>query len=143
MEIQFKYASIKTDQFAILDPHITIPANEYSLVGEVQIGNNYEARVIIITVSANYRAHDSLAITLKVTSYFEIDEASWTSLRSGEYIIVPKEFLLHICGLSFGTTRGILFAKTEGTDLNRMILPLTNLTQIVKGDMKIAMPGGE
>jgi len=143
MEIQFKYASIKTDQFAVLDVPSVTSINEYSLSGEVQTGNNYSARSIMITVSANYKVHDKLVMTIKVSSFFEIEEDSWNSLKDGEYVVIPKDFLLHIGGIAFSTTRGVLFAKTEGTDLNRIILPIIYMDQVIKGDMKIAIPEGE
>lgn len=139
MEINFKYAAIKTDQFATFDyPELSL-ADKFSISGEVQTGNNYDAKSIIITVASNYNVGDKLVATIRVTSVFSIEEESWKSMKDGNFIVVPKEFLYHIGGLAVSTTRGILFAKTEGSDLNRFILPILQMDTVIKGDMKIAV----
>ena len=140
MEIQFKYAAIRTDQFATFDyPNITT-IKECTVSGEVQTGNNFDARTIMIPVLSNIKFEDSLVMTIKVSSFFEIEEESWNDLKKEDFVVVPKEFLYHIGGLAVSTTRGILYAKTEGTDLNRFILPIIYMDQVIKGDMKIPIP---
>lgn len=139
MEIKFKYAAIKIDQFATFNyPGLSLAAN-FSISGEVQTGNNYEAKSIMVTVSSNYKVGDNLVATIRVTSVFTIENESWENMKNGGFIVVPKEFLYHIGGLAVSTTRGILFAKTEGTDLNRFILPILHMDQVIKSDMKIAV----
>jgi hypothetical protein len=38
-----------------------------------------------------------------------------------------------------GTSRGILHSRTEGTDLNHVVLPLTNVEEIIKEDVIIKL----
>jgi hypothetical protein len=140
MEIKFKYAAIRTDQFATFDYPNGITTDRCTVSGEVQTGNNFNARTIIITVISNIKFGESLVMTIKVSSYFEIEEESWNALKKDDCVVVPKEFLFHIGGLAVSTTRGILYAKTEGTDLNRFILPIIYMDQVIKGDMKIPIP---
>ena len=113
MEIQFKYAAIRTDQFASFDCPSDFSLQDCSLNGEVQTANNYDARSIMIKVVANIKCGDNLVLTLGVSSFFEIEESSWRSMIKDGFVIVPKDFLWHIGGLAVSTTRGILFAKTE------------------------------
>lgn len=94
----------------------------------------------MISVSSNLRIGGNLAMTIKVSSFFEIEEHSWDSMKKDGFVIIPKEFLYHIGGLAVSTTRGILFAKTEGTDINRIILPIIYMDKVIKGDMKIPIP---
>lgn len=140
MEIKFKYTAIRTDQFATFDYPDGITTDRCTVSGEVQTGNNFNARTIMITVLSNIKFGDSLVMTIKVSSYFEIEEESWNALTKDDFVLIPKEFLYHIGGLAVSTTRGILYAKTEGTDLNRFILPIIYMDQVIKGDMKIPIP---
>lgn len=139
MEIKFKFAAIKIDQFATFDyPGLSL-ADNFSVSGEVQTGSNYGAKSILITVSSNYNVGDKLVATIRVTSVFAIENESWEHMKNDGFVVVPKEFLYHIGGLAVSTTRGVLFAKTEGADLNRFILPIIQMDQVIKGDMKIAI----
>ena len=49
-------------------------------------------------------------------------------------IIVPEMFLEHIAAVTTGTSRGILFAKTEKTPFNNFILPPLNVKELVQSD---------
>ena len=140
MEIQFKYSAIRTDQYAIFDCPSGFSIQNCSLNGEVQTANNYEARSIMIKVMANIRCDEKLILTLGVSSFFEIEENSWNAMISDGFVTIPKDFLWHIGGLAVSTTRGILFSKTESTDLNRIILPIIYMDQVIKSDMKIPVP---
>lgn len=140
MEIKFNYSAIRTDQFATFDSPNGFSPQDCSFTGEVQTANNYEARTIMIKVLANIKYGENLILTLGVSSYFKIEENSWQGLINDEFVIMPKEFLWHIGGLAVSTTRGILFAKTESTDLNRIIFPIIYIDQIITSDMKIPIP---
>jgi hypothetical protein len=75
-----------------------------------------------------------------VPSFFEIEFDTWESIKQDGFVVIPKDFLYHIEGLAVSTARGILFAKTEGTDLNRFILPLVRMDTVICSDMRILIP---
>lgn len=54
-------------------------------------------------------------------------------------LTVPKGFLCHLAMLTVGTSRGILHAKTEGTCFNKYVLPVINVTEIIKGDASFSL----
>lgn len=140
MDIQFKYSAIKIDRFATFDAPETAASEAVTFSGEVQTGNNYDARTIMITVLSNLKMGDQLVAIIKVSSYFEIGAASWDALKEDSVVIIPKEFLYHIGGLAVSTTCGIFFDKTEGTDLSRYILPIIYMEDVIRSDMKIPVP---
>ena len=140
MDIQFKYPLIKIEQFATFDNQELNATPNITINGGLQLGSNYNEKSLAFTVSVNIVANERLVLTLKVSSYFEISPDSWNDLKSDGFVVIPKEFLYHLGGLSISTTRGILFAKTEGTDLNRLILPLFYMDQLIHSDMKIPVP---
>ena len=108
--------------------------------GEVQTGCNYEARTIVMSVLANVKVDDQLVLTIKTSSFFEVSQETWEGLKMDGFVVVPKEFLYHLGGLAFSTTRGVLFAKTEGTDLSNFVLPIIYMDQIIHADLRIPIP---
>lgn len=140
MDILFKYPLIKIEQFATFNNQEVNASPKITINGDLQLGSNYNEKSLAFTVSVNIIADEKLVLTLKVSSYFEISPESWNDLKADGYIVVPKDFLYHLGGLSISTTRGILFAKTEGTDLNRYILPLFYMDQLIHSDMRIPIP---
>lgn len=137
MQIEFKFSHIKLDQFATFNGATNQHPIAFQTSGEIQTGFNYEARTIIITVLSNVKVDDQLLTTIKVSSFFEISSNSWDDLKQDGFVVIPQEFLYHIGGLAVSTTRGILFAKTEGTDLNSYILPIIYMDQVIHSEMKI------
>lgn len=137
MQIEFKYSHIKLDQFATFNGTANQRPLAFQMSGGIQTGFNYAAKTIIITVSADVKVEDQIIMTIKVSSFFEISPESWEGMKEDGFVVIPKDFLYHIGGLSFSTTRGIIFAKTEGTDLSSFILPLIYMDQVIHSDMKI------
>lgn len=76
-------------------------------------------------------------MTVKVASFFEISPDSWEVLKHDGFVVIPKEFLYHIGGLAVSTTRGVLYAKTEGTDLSSYIMPIIYMNQVIHSDLRI------
>lgn len=74
-----------------------------------------------------------------VTScHFKINDASWINFidkkESDNQFIISKGFITHLAMISVGTTRGILYAKTEGTDFVKFIIPTINLSELILED---------
>ena len=141
MQVDFKFSHIKLDQFATFNRTTDQPPFAFQTSGEIQTGFNYEAKTIIITVSSDVKLEEKLLMTIKVSSFFEISPSSWDGMKQDGFVVIPKDFLCHIGGLAVSTTRGILFAKTEGTGLNSYIMPLVYLDQLIHSDMKIPDQG--
>ncbi|KHJ38947.1 hypothetical protein PBAC_08100 [Pedobacter glucosidilyticus] len=61
---------------------------------------------------------------------------SWDKLKKEENnkLELPKNFLAHLLIITVGTTRGVLFAKTENTSYNQFIIPSLNIAELVNKD---------
>lgn len=73
-------------------------------------------------------------IKIQVSCHFNIEPDTWTSFLKDSNVVVPKNFISHLTILTIGTSRGILHAKTEGTEFNQFILPTINVNQLVDAD---------
>lgn len=133
-KIGFVLIGIETKQFAILE-------NNYKKGEEITIDINYEFgldpenRVMGSFVEFDFKHHEcSTFMKIVVACHFRISDQTWLELLQEDEIIFPKIFLTHLCLLTVGTSRGIIFSKTENTILNPLILPTINVTKVVMED---------
>lgn len=135
-QIQFALQNIKIEQFAIISDEIK--ANK-----AIQLNNNInfevskDSKVVNTRILISFRQGDKTILVLETVTSFVIEINSWQSLKKSNSIIIPRSFLMHLAAVAFGTTRGILHAKTQDTALENFILPLTNFDEIIKTDLKI------
>lgn len=136
-EIGFKLIHIKTEQFALLEDNYA--ANKpINITTSLEFKSNNEARMVGSFVDFTFELEKKLIIKIQVSCHFKIQNDSWKSFtkEATSAIIIPKGFLAHLAMLTIGTTRGVLFAKTEGTPFAEIIIPTIDVTTIVKKDAK-------
>jgi hypothetical protein len=71
-----------------------------------------------------------------VSCHFQVYEESWKGFVHSEpsQLIVPQSFMSHLAAITTGTTRGILFSKTENTIFAKFVLPDLNVMEMVTQD---------
>jgi hypothetical protein len=134
-QLQFSFQGIKVEQYAVFEEN-------YNSKKEIEIGLEIEFKLnidnkqigVFITIQYDQGKHKILIIT--VSCHFRIEDETWKSLMHDEgcKFIVPKQFSAHFAMLSVSTTRGVLFAKSEGTFCSQFIVPLINVTEIITQD---------
>jgi hypothetical protein len=132
---QFRMDQIKVEQFAILENNI--PHDDIGFSAELTPGASKEDKVIAIRLKASYTSNEKLLLVCVVSCVFKVEPDSWKEWEQDNQIIVPRGFIAHLAMHTFGTARGILFSRTEGTPYQRLILPPTNVDAIIKEDFII------
>lgn len=136
LPIEFTLADIKTDQFAIFPEHLK-PKKDVQMKTELQFLLSYEDKSIRVILGFTYEQQSKAFIKIEVGCIFRIKPEDFDSLiiEKKNQIVFPKGFMGHLTVLSVGTVRGILFAKTEGTEFNKFILPIFNVTDMISEDL--------
>ena len=128
MALQFQLVKIDAPQFAIL--------NDGEFTNPLQI--NFELNFAVDSSFTSIKNSSEPVMQLVVECYYAISKESWQEMtQENNTIIVPVGFLQHLATITVGTTRGVLFARTVETNLNKFVLPLVNVTEMVKKDMVI------
>lgn len=137
-EISFTLQGIKVEQFAIFEENYD-QKEVVDLTTEIEVKADSVNKHIGIFLSAEYEQSKKLLIRLIVSCRFVVSDVSWSVIMNTteHSLIIPKGFLAHLAMLTVGTTRGILFAKTEGTIFSGFILPTIDVTEMMKEDMKL------
>ncbi len=138
--IEFRLIRVVTEQFAILEENYTCDDDNAGLGINLKYG--IDASNMSITVLADIRIEENNKsfIKLEAGCIFSIQPEKWVQLINDETktFVAPKGFIQHLSVIVVGTCRGILHAKTEGTEFNKFFLPTVNVTELIKEDIKIA-----
>lgn len=133
--VGFALQGIKIEQFAIFEESFK-ESQKATMTTSIQFALNPADFIIVVFFQIEFKQSENVFLKLVLSSHFKIETASWTEFENKESakIIVPKGFLAHISAISASTTRGVLFAKTEGTKLSKFIVPLINVTEMIPDD---------
>lgn len=133
--IYFKIENIKVNQFAIIEP--SSETKDIQISGNITTSFNSEEYLINIILSSKYMIKEKQLLTFQVTCAFKIKDETWQEWSKQNQVVIPRDFLVHLAVLTFGTARGILYERTSGTIYQTLYLPLTNVDEFFKEDIVI------
>ncbi|MFC6223403.1 hypothetical protein ACFP2F_09140 [Hymenobacter artigasi] len=138
-QISFSFKGIKVEQFALLEESYGPKKEEVKLGTELQFKVEQSNKQIGVFASFEFSQAKNAFLKIVISCHFKIQEKSWNSLSNLEEqkIIIPKGFLIHLAMLTVGTSRGVLFAKTEGTVFSKFIIPTVDVTKMILEDVVI------
>lgn len=133
--VGFALQGLKTEQFAILPENFS-DTEKQSITTGLSFSINIEKRIIAVISYLEFHNEDKVFVKLVLSANFNIEEKSWESFSSTENnkIIVPKGLLGHLSAITVSTARGVLFAKLEGTQFSKFLMPLVNVAGMIKED---------
>jgi hypothetical protein len=135
LQIGFAIQGIKTEQFALLEANYNLK-KEPDLVTELQFKLDQTNKQIGVYIGFEFIQTKKVFMKIVVSCHFKIQEESWNTnlIKKGNKQIVPKILLAHLAMITVGTSRGILFAKTEGTEFAKFIIPTINVAEMIPED---------
>jgi len=132
-QVGFALKGIKTEQFAIFEENYA-PKKETGLGTELQFKLDQINKQIAVFLGFEFMQGKKVFIKIQVSCHFKIEESSWRSFIQENKLVVPQGFLAHLAMITTGTSRGVLFAKTEGTQFSKFIVPTLNVTEMIQED---------
>jgi hypothetical protein len=137
-QIRFSIAGLLVREFAILTP--VVPSDE-NLQNTFNFGFAFlPDQTVVATITCSYNSNGVNHLKLVLDCAFVIDKEDWSIIEKVDSLVLPKAFATHLMVLTYGTARGVLFAKTEGTIWQFSILPLYDMTTMVSDDMITPKP---
>ena len=138
--VNFRLVRLSTDQFGILRDMYE-PDAPIGVYTQLSFGAEEKEEIVVVSASFRFESENKTApfIILETKAYFQIKSESWKSMYDAETnaLTLEKGFARHISVITVGTSRGILHCRTEGTDMNHVILPLINIEKILSEDIVI------
>lgn len=133
-KIAFRIHRIETLQFAILID--TIDSEELTISSGFGFGIDPDDCLLRSTFKYEFQSEQKPALILEVAVDFAIEPESFSqNLKNEANYIIPKHMANHLAMITVGTARGILHEKTNGTDLNKYLIPTIDITESIREDV--------
>lgn len=140
LPISFNLLMIKTDQFALMEKN-------FSKEDDIQLESNLNYKISPKTngigcfLTLSYVQKEKPFIHISVSCHFIIEKESWDlhTHKNKSALSLPKEFLAHLAMITLGTARGVLHSKTEGTEFNKLLVPILDVTQMATSDITFVL----
>jgi len=132
---RFRMTKIAIEQFAILAK--SLPEEGISLTTELAFEYSTEAQAIACTATFDFFTSVQPILKLACKCEFKIHPDDWKDIESSiDGAGIPR-FIMELFAVhTIGTSRGILFCKTEGTAFNALTIPPINVVELM-GDEKL------
>lgn len=139
-QVGFALQGIRTEQFAVFEENYA-PKKETGLGTELQFKLDQKNKQIGVFLGFEFIQGKKVFLKIQVSCHFGIEEKSWTDFirKEDDKLVVPKGFLAHLTMITTGTTRGVLFAKTESTPFSKFIVPTLNVAEMINEDASFNM----
>jgi hypothetical protein len=128
-KIPFRIFKIENDPIEL---HADLVDKKSTIEFSFQVSFNGDLKNRIIGCKTDYvfKQKDTIISSLTVYCYFMIEEEFVKSKTVNNKLELSKDFLRYLATISVGTARGIQHAKTQGTDLNSLVIPPINLVSM-------------
>lgn len=133
MTIPFKIKQIEINQFAMF-PEVLDSSKDVQVNTRFIFDAKVDEHIIRCKAAFSYKQGENLILVLVVYCYFDIDSPSLNSFKKDTTYQIPVDFLRYMGTITVGTSRGIIFAKTESTPINHIVLPPINLIKAINED---------
>lgn len=134
--VSFLLKGIKTEQFALFEEKYNPKSKDTKLGVNLKLKLDPNNLSVGIFMGFDLIQNKDVFLKIEVSCHFAIKEESWrTFIKENNTIVLPSDFLIHLAVITTGTTRGVLFAKTESTPFSRHIIPTLDISEIIKEDV--------
>lgn len=132
-KVGFALLSLKTEQFATFEENFS-QKKKTNLTTGLEFKVSKDKKQIGAFVTFTFEQTKKAFLKIQISCHFGVDPNSWDKFYSGSNIVIPKGFMAHLTMITVGTARGVLHAKTDGTQFNKFLLPMINVTELIKED---------
>ena len=133
--LRFNISRISVSHFAILSE--SLPQGEMNMLTEISFQYSSESRQIACEAGFRFTHEDNTILVLKVLCEFRIHESDWAGFVRKDGVGIPKSVLEILAVHTVGTSRGILFCKTEGTAFNSLMIPPLNVARMMEDEAAV------
>lgn len=133
---RFRMTRIAIEQFAILAKDL--PKEDISITTELAFKYSSEARIIACCATFVFSTQIQPILKLACKCEFSIHPDDWEDIESkNDGVNIPRPFMELFAVHTIGTSRGILFCKTENTPFNVLMIPPVNVVELMNNQNSV------
>lgn len=135
-QILYRFAKLDLTQFAIFDADDIDYEKPLELSSTFQFAYSFDDNMVCCTTTVVITKENEPVLKAELNSYFKIQAESAASMTVDECVVLPTSLMTQFASLGYGSMRGVIYAKTMGTLLDRIILPPNDVQQIFSSPAK-------
>ncbi|MBC7000701.1 hypothetical protein [Cytophaga sp. FL35] len=142
-KLGFAFVGLKTISFAKIETAYK-KTGEIDLITNLGFGIDVDDHTITCTTKSSFeKKKNQPFLIIELQGFFEIKKDDFNKKvkqPDGSYLI-SQSLATHFAVLMFGSARGVLHAKTEGTIFNQYLLPTMDVKNMIQEDLILNSSG--
>lgn len=130
-QLMYRYSKMELNQFAIFEDNCKKDMEEVQFNTEAQFSSDKDNSVLRSAIVVNAMFEGSPIMKAELFGFFDIHPKSIDGMRQDGHILFSPPALVQFASLCYGSMRGVIFAKTQGTPLNQYIIPPVYFGQMI------------
>ena len=126
----YQFIGLEILQFATFEENFSDVNAEVEISNNFQFSYNFEDRTVRCVTSVLFTQNNAVVLKCELASFFYLESETAESLIKGDVFLAPSELLAQFASLTYGSMRGVIFTKTIGSPLNKIILPPNDIRAI-------------
>ncbi|MDE5651056.1 MAG: hypothetical protein K2O30_08050 [Duncaniella sp.] len=122
-QVMYKFGKMELTQFALFEENYRHDVSDVQFQTEVQFSFDKAQNVLCSKIVINAVQAEKPLIKAELKSFFAIKPESVEMLMSDGKILFAPALLTQFASLCYGSMRGVVYAKSMGTQLCSLILP--------------------
>ncbi|MBE6334782.1 MAG: hypothetical protein E7071_08200 [Bacteroidales bacterium] len=128
--VYYKFVGLELPQFATFEDNYKEDDLNIDISCKFSFAYNSSERVICCSNSIVVSKERVPLIKADLDAYFAINELSVEAISENGEIVLQPALQAQFASLTYGTMRGVIFAKTLNTPLSKVILPPNDVMSI-------------
>ena len=129
-QIYYRFIKLELTQFATFEADYIDDGKPLELSSSFQFAYSSDDDVVCCATTVVISKGNSPILKAELKSYFNIQPESVTSMIEDDYVVLPTNLMTQFASLGYGSMRGVIYAKTMGTPLEKIILPPNDVQNI-------------
>lgn len=130
--ILFKFFKMDLVQFATFTDGFKDEDAEMEIFNRFQFAYNFEDHLVLCKTIIQLSKQEKILLKADFDCIFKIDHESASAIETKTDATIPQGLLAQFASLSYGSLRGVIYAKTVGTPFSNFILPPNDVTSFFK-----------
>lgn len=138
--IYYRFAGLELKQFASFDDGYVEDSREIAISCKFTFAYNFSQNIVCCSNSVSITKEGDVLVKADLDAFFAINPESVASILEADAVVLSPELQAQFASLTYGTIRGVIFAKTLGTPFSKIILPPNDVLEVLKAPLRIQFP---
>lgn len=135
-QIFYRFIKLELSQFATFESVNIDEESKLELSSSFRFAYDFDDNIVCCTTTIVIAKKTAPVLKTELNSYFNIQPESVASMTEGNCVVLPIGLMTQFASLGYGAMRGVIYAKTIGTPLEKIILPPNDIQNIFTSSEK-------